>query len=237
MKVSKLSYVIAVLLAVIAGVAVYFYQVTADQRAMAGKEATTVVIAKQDIPAGTKVANALSQGWLSQQSYPVAALPEGTVSTIDDSNSGLLLNHAITKGHLLLRAELGDTASATSQLKVPEGKIAISVNLDDPSRVANFVVPGSHVVVFYTNGSNTKQSVLLPDVEVLAVGAVSTANAGATPQPVSSLITLAVDNLMAKKIILAQHNGSLYFGLINPDAVIDPGNTLDVKQLPGGESK
>jgi hypothetical protein len=42
---------------------------------------------------------------------------------------------------------------------------------------------------------------------------------------------------MAKKIILAQHNGNLYFGLINSGTVIDPGNTLDIQQIPGGGTK
>jgi Flp pilus assembly protein CpaB len=89
------------------------------------------------------------------------------------------------------------------------------------------------VVLYYTNAENTKQSVLLPEVNVLAVGATSTVNQGATPQPASSLITLAVDNLQAKKIILAQKNGSIYFGLLNKTTVVDPGATLDIKQITG----
>lgn len=233
MKVSKLSYVIAILLAVIAGVAVYFYQATADQRAIAGKEASTVLIAKSDIAAGVKLADAQSQGWIKLESYPTAALPAGTISVVNSTNQELVFNHAITKGHILLSAELGTKADATSQIIVPDGMIAISVNVDDPSRVANFLVPGSRVVLYFTNSDNTKQSVLLPEVNVLAVGATSTANAGAAPQAASSLITLAVDNLMAKKIILAQKNGSIYFGLLNKTTVVDPGNTLDIKQITG----
>lgn len=233
MKVSKLSYVIAVLLAVIAGVAVYFYQTTADQRAIAGKEATTVLIAKSDIPAGVRLADAQAQGWIKQENYPTAALPSGTLSVVNSTNQDFVFSRAISKGHILLVAELGTKADATSQIAVPDDKIAITVNVDDPSRVANFLVPGSRVVLFYTNADNTKQSVLLPEVNVLAVGAVSTANAGATPQPASSLITLALDNLEAKKVILAQKNGSLYFGLLNKTTVVDPGNPLDIKQISG----
>ena len=236
MKVSKLSYVIAVVIAVIAGVAVYFYQTTADERALAGNQATTVLIAKGDIAAGTKLADAQTQGLLTQQSYPSAALPQGTVTTVDSTNQDLVLNHAVTKGHILLGAELGTRADATSQIVVPDGKVAISVNVDDPSRVANFLVPGSRVILYYTSADNSKQSVLLPEVDVLAVGATSTANAGAAPQAVSSLITLAVDNLQAKKIILAQKNGSIYFGLLNKTTLIDPGQVLDIKQLPGSSS-
>ena len=237
MKVSKLSYVIAVLIAVLAGVAVYFYQATADQRALAGKEATTVLIVKSDIAAGTKLADAQAQGWLSQESYPTAALPQGTVSVVDSSNQDLVLNHAVTKGHILLAAELGTHADATSQIVVPDGMVAVSVNVDDPSRVANFLVPGSRVVLYYNSGDNSKESVLLPEVDVLAVGATSTANAGAAPQAASSLITLALTNLDAKKVILAQHNGTIYFGLLNKTTVIEPGNVLDIKQIPGSSSK
>ena len=236
MKVSKLSYVIAVLLAAIAGIAVYFYQTTADQRAIAGQEATTVLIAKSDIAAGVKLADAQAQGLIKQESYPTAALPAGTIAVVNSTNQELVLNHAVTKGHILLGAELGTHADATSQIVVPDGMIALSVNVDDPSRVANFLVPGSRVVLYYSSGDNTKVSVLLPEVDVLAVGATSTANTGATPQAASSLITLAVDNNEAKKILLAQRNGSLYFGLLNKTTVIDPGLVLDIKQLPGSSS-
>ena len=67
-----------------------------------------------------------------------------------------------------------NVAEAVSPLGIPEGKMAISVNLTDPDRVAGFVNPGSQVAVFLTgNDGQTGQPftrMLFDRVMVLGVG-------------------------------------------------------------------
>jgi pilus assembly protein CpaB len=68
-------------------------------------------------------------------------------------------------------------------LTIPEGKMAISVQLTDPARVAGFVSPGAEVAVFINaepeeidtqTGATTKlpdfTRLLLPRVQVIGVG-------------------------------------------------------------------
>ena len=121
----------------------------------------------------------------------------------------------------------------------------MSLNLDDPARVAGFVQPGSNVVVFLTtrerSGASTGQQttrVLLPSVEVIATGATTvvtkTTTSGDTAQTEQlpkALLTLAVDQEQAQKIVFAQSQGPVTFGLLDPDSptinVEDPGTTAD----------
>ncbi len=63
----------------------------------------------------------------------------------------------------------------TSTLSVPDGLLAISVQLGDPERVAGFVAPGSDVTIFATvsggtDGASEFTQVLLPEVQVIGVG-------------------------------------------------------------------
>ena len=76
-------------------------------------------------------------------------------------------------GQQILSQQFGSTAT-TSGLPIPEGKMAVSVQLGDPERVAGFVQPGSEVAVFAVTqeigGDLRTSQVLLPRVQVIAAG-------------------------------------------------------------------
>jgi pilus assembly protein CpaB len=233
MKISKYSYLIAIVLAVLAGVAVYAYQSTADSRALAGKQPVTVLMAKADIPAGVKLQDALAQGALKLENFPAGTVPAEALGNVDSTNGQLVVNHAIAAGQLVLSTELGDTAAATTQIQVPNGMVAVSVNADDPSRVANFLVPGSKVVLYWTAGDNKLSHVLFPSADVLAVGAVSTASTNTGQSGSANLITLSLPPTDAQRLVLATRTGSLYFGLLSDSTVISSGSSITPDKLLG----
>ena len=233
MKISKYSYLIAIVLAVLAGVAVYAYQSSADSRALAGKQPVTVLMAKADIPAGVKLQDALAQGALKLENFPAGTVPAEALGNVDSTNGQLVVNHAIAAGQLVLSTELGDTAAATTQIQVPNGMVAVSVNADDPSRVANFLVPGSKVVLYWTAGDNKLSHVLFPSADVLAVGAVSTASTNTGQSGSANLITLSLPPADAQRLVLATRTGSLYFGLLSDTTVISSGSSITPDKLLG----
>jgi pilus assembly protein CpaB len=152
-------------------------------------------------------------------------------------------NHAIT---------------ATTNLPIPKGMIAISVQLSDPERVAGNVYPGSRVAIFASglggpghpiggagagiasgDAADSEVAVLLPNVLVLNVGdpvqSTSTTTDSSGNQTSETLprtlLTLAVNQKDAEKIILAQGSGSsdpLTLGLLTSTSQIKqgPGTTL-----------
>ncbi|MFM7030403.1 MAG: Flp pilus assembly protein CpaB [Micrococcales bacterium] len=234
MKVSKLSYIVAIVVAVLAGIAVYVYQSTADTRALAGKQAVNVIVAKADLNVGVKLSDAVAQGLVKYEAFPQGAVPSDALTSIDETLANKMVSRAIGAGQLVLGSELADFAVPNAQIQVPSGNIAVSVSMDDASRVASFVVPGSHVVVYWTKNDASESRVLLADANVLAVGSTSTTNANANSTTTSSLVTLALQPTDASRLILASKTGSLYFGLLAADTTVQPGSGTTDANLLGG---
>ena len=117
-------------------------------------------------------------------------------------------------------------------LTIPDGDIAVSVNLSDTGRVSGFVSPGAKVAVFLT----TKDDGVLPDAtrlvlgeaQVIAVGettVVSTTKtdpegAQTTEQLPKTLFTLALSQDEAQKVAFAASRGELSFGLLNDSSEV-----------------
>ena len=228
MRVTKTTYIVAIILAVLAGLAVYWYQATADSRALAGKQAVNVVVAKGDLAVGLTLGDAVAQGLVGYEAFPTASVPSDALKTVDTSNNSLVVSRAIGAGQLVLGSELADYANLNSQIQIPDGNVAISVNVDDAARVANFVAPGSQVAVYWTPTDATQSRVLLPDASVLAIGATSTVNAtanqGAGAQGGNaSLVTFSLTPSQAARVVLATKTGSLYLALLSKNTVVAPG--------------
>jgi pilus assembly protein CpaB len=233
MKISRISYIVAIVLALIAGVAVYAYQVSADQRALQGKAAVQVYVSQQDIPVGVKLSDIYLQGLAKKENFPADSIPVGAITDITTANGDLVVSHPITKGQLLLDSQVGTQAAAASQIVVPDGQVAVSVNVDDSQRVANFLVPGAQVVVYYTAADRTSVRVLLPRADIIAVGNTSTSNATGTGTVASPLVTLALPPADAARVVLATHNGTVYFGLLSKTTTVAPGSGVALPNLFG----
>ena len=126
-------------------------------------------------------------------------------------------------------------------LTVPSGKIAISVELSDPAKVGSFLRPGLFITVFNTvdtNGTATdlpagtatdlpvrETRVLLTKVQVLGIAgytAVEEVDATIT-ETTMFLVTLAVTQNEAERLVHAIQTGTLYFGLLSADTLVVPG--------------
>jgi Flp pilus assembly protein CpaB len=125
-----------------------------------------------------------------------------------------------------------------SGLNIPQNSLAISISVDDVARVANFVVPGSRVVIFST-GNDSKRSesvtrILVSDALVLAIGSqVSTPPSG-TQVVTSPLVTIAVSPFEAGQLIHASQNTKLSLALVHansPDSVALPSYGISTANL------
>jgi pilus assembly protein CpaB len=124
--------------------------------------------------------------------------------------------------------------------------VAISVSLSDPARVAGFVNPGSDVAIFVsgTLGGQPYTRLLLPKVGVIGVGpntSVANSTAGSTDgtgtqnteQVPTTLLTLAVTQQEAQKVLFAQGNGQLAFALTTDSSKVAPGPATTLAGLFG----
>lgn len=219
-----LPIVLAVVLAVIAAGIVFFYTRGAEQRVLDEQQPQTVLVSTGTIPAGMPLGDAVSGGLVESTQVPATMTPAGAISAVTPENTGLLALNTINPGQILLTSSFVAELPDVQAVPVPDGMLAISINLGDPQRVGNFVRPGSEVVIFDTysaageEGGGTLTRVLLPKVTVLAVGDATSAATnpdGSTgAQAPSALLTLALDQTDAEKVIYASQSGSLYLGLL-----------------------
>jgi len=145
-----LTIILAIVLAMIGTGAVLIYVKRADQRAIAGQKAVSVLVATRQVPAGTLAGTALREGLLTEQKLPAESVPADAVSSIGPDLSGLALSSALPSGALLLRPMLVTKVEAATGLAIPAGKVAITVQMCLQKAVAGFVKPGSEIAVFNT---------------------------------------------------------------------------------------
>lgn len=188
-----LAVLAAVVLALLGAGSVMAYASSADQRALAGQRAVEVFVTTDVVPAGTTASEAVSAGLLQRTLIASKGVPAGVLTEVDDSSEEVATTD-IAAGEIVLARRFGTERAASAALVVPEGQVAITVELSDPGRVSAFLRPGSDIVVYDTftardaeggefvpsgvglsgePGSVNATRVLLPAAEVLAVGAVT----------------------------------------------------------------
>ncbi|HEX3930694.1 MAG TPA: Flp pilus assembly protein CpaB [Nocardioides sp.] len=247
----KLLLILAVFVAVIGTALVFVYVQSADNRANSKYDTVEVLKATQNIAQGESYDTALAAGKLSLQPVPQSQLNDGYESSTT-ALKGKFAAGAIYPGQQIIAAQFtanNSSIAATSNLPIPKGMIAVTVQLSDPDRVAGNVYPGSHVAIFATGlggpghtvsglgagaGSGDEETALmLSNVLVLNVGdpvqasSTTTDEAGnvSTETLPRTLLTLAVDQSEAQKVILASKSSpdSLTFGLLISTSQIHKG--------------
>ncbi|MCW2817244.1 MAG: hypothetical protein JWR42_31 [Marmoricola sp.] len=238
----KVLLAVAAVIAALGTLLVFLYVHGADTRADARYSAVTVLRATKQIDAGETVAAAQTTGKITSGSISQQDVLAGALTSLD-SVADKVATTTILPGEQLVTGKFGATGSATTGLTIPKGRLAISVNLSDPAQaVAGFVTPGDKVTVFMTvtgdkGGAQTRM--LLPSVQVIAVGAttavpVATDPAAATPaaEPVAkTVMTLALTQDEAERVIFATRNGDLAFGLINNDSQVSASGGVSMANL------
>ena len=222
----KALLLVAAVIAAVGTLLVFLYVRGADTRADQRYDAVQVLRVVKPIAAGETVEAAQSAGKIESGSVSKKdLLPDALTGT--QPIAGKVATTNIYPGEQLVSSKFGATG-ATNGLAIPKGKIAISINLSDPSRVAGFVNPGDKVAIFLTQGDSAR--LLLPNVTVIGAGTTTVttttttdpSGAQSTEQLPKTLLTLAVSQQDAERVLLAQKLGELAFGLLNDDSVVAP---------------
>lgn len=208
---------IALVVALVGAVAVVGYARAADSRAVAGQQTVDVYLSTAKVPAGTTAQEAVNRKLIVLKPVVAKGVPAGALTTIDPQTAGLVASSAIMPGEVVLASRFARAGTKDTKPKasngVPQGMVAITATLADPQRVAPFLTPGSHIVIYDSfNPRDAKATlplpdggklqdavsgvrvtrVLLDDVVVIGVGSAKAA-AGTTPTPAPSGDTNAPD--------------------------------------------
>jgi len=229
MKRRPILIVLALLLALIGTGAVYFYVHSADSRAVNGLKATTVLVATKQIPAGTPWSAVAAGGYASTESVPASAAPASALSSISANvASSSVATFSIEPGQILVREAFGEKPSAVGVLTIPSPLQALTISVPANADVAGYVQNGSQVAVYSINqlqkstindqlgGTPYISKILLPRVSVLAVSAAapSSVNGSSASSAGTVLVTLALTQQQAERVVLAQKLGDLYLALL-----------------------
>jgi pilus assembly protein CpaB len=225
--------IVALFVAAAGTTLVLLYVQGINARATAEQQPVMVLTATGRIESGETLAAAQAAGKVDLSEWPTAKVLPDAVS----SAQGLQDRVAVTTifpGEQIITGKLGESGDQ-DLISIPEGKLAISVQLSDPARVAGFVRPGSEVAIFVTGTPTLKSpngttrtlpdtsKVLLRTVEVIGVGqttvlsttTTSPTGAETTEQIPTTILTLAVTQEEAERIFVAGQGGELAFGLLN----------------------
>lgn len=221
---------VAVVIAALGTTLVVLYVQGIDARATAGQQMVEVLTATDVIEPGESVADAQQAGKFEKSEVVRDDLTEGALSSTN-AIDGLVAIGTIFPGQQIIAQQFGKAGSEET-LTIPDDKLAVSVELTDPERVAGFVTPGSHVAIFVSadpelykpDGTTQKlpqyTGLLLPDVQVIGVGTTSVSaqttkdeDGETTEQIPRTILTVAVDQGQAQRLIYAARNGDVSFAL------------------------
>jgi pilus assembly protein CpaB len=235
--------IVAALIATLGTGMVFLYVRGADARAEAGQAPVQVLKAVSRIEPGETMSAAQAAGKIQLATVPRAQVLTGAVDSAGGLEDKVALSTIYPKEQIIT-AKFG-SAGEQSNLTIPDGSLAVSVNLSDTGRVSGFVSPGADVAVFLTTSGDAKlpdaTRLLLPTAQVIAVGETTvvattkTDEAGAqtVEQLPKTLFTLALTQDEAEKVTFAASRGDLSFGLLNDKTKVKAGPGVQTQNLFG----
>jgi Flp pilus assembly protein CpaB len=226
---------LAVALGVLASMAVFTYVRGVQRQQKATSNDVTVIVAKQDIPAGTNLDDAMNGGELVSKSVPESTLIPGAVNDLTQLK-GRVTTSTVLAGEQVTTARLqGSDANTGGLLQIHDGFEALTLSLPAPQAGGGYIAANDHVTIYaqltdvkILKGSLAQllkgqlpssegQSIgdwtvtLVPDVRVLKV-------LGATSEGSTSSLQLALELKPedALRVILANEEGHVWLALLPP---------------------
>ncbi len=240
----KILLVVAAVVAALGATLVFLYAQGAENRAVAQFQTVEVLSAAQRIERGEPMDDALAAGKVTLEAVTVDEVLEGAGAD-DEAFAGQVALTTVYPGEQLLPVKFGaaDEVESTSTLPVPEGKVAIAVSLTDQGRVGSFTRPGSEVAIYLSavpeDDSPAYTRMLLPRVTVIGAGSTTqvrsapatTEDGAAAEQLPNTLLTLAVAQREAEKVLFAQDAGTLSFALLPAKGELEDTGGVDAANL------
>jgi hypothetical protein len=147
--------IVAVVLAVGGGLALFLYTQGADARAAAGQTMESVYVLTDDIPQGTT--GAAVKDHLQVERLPKMAIQPGIVTDLA-SVSALVTNADLLKGDQLVKLRFSDPkslAATTGTVPVPKAMQQVTIPLVVDRVVGGAVQAGSTVGIVYSSNTQT----------------------------------------------------------------------------------
>lgn len=231
MKKRATAAIAAGVLALLGVLVLVLYAQGANDRAFKGASLVTVVRITQDVGSGTSAADLGSSTEIAK--LPEASVPDGAVTNLSQV-AGLSTNASVHKGEVLLKSRMaaaGDRGKGITG--VPKGYQEVSIALDSQNSVGGVLKVGDRVGVIVTAElkDTSAQVTNFALNQVLVTKVQSTLGGGDKTNLTSTMITLAVKELNAEKIVHGQKWGTVWLTLQNADTDTSGGKLITGKDV------
>lgn len=226
MKSRMLAGVSAVVLAIIGAVLIVTYAQGADQRAMKDMDPTGVLVVVKAVPAGSSLDVVRTS--VTVQQVPATAVSKSALKNLDAS-AGKVAAVDLVPGEQLLAERLvaPEDSKSSGAAKVPAGLQEVTFELEAKRVVGGRLEAGDHVGIGFSFGAGADKTkpgeptsqITLRKVLVTAVQRAPQpspkAAEGVNPQDTTLpqglfMVTVAVNDIDATKIIYSSNNGDLW---------------------------
>ena len=222
---------------VVAAAATYgVYRYVENAKASTQIATLPVVVAARDIPEGS----AIDRLAVTVAQWPAPTVPAGVFANID-SVAGRVSRVTIFKGEAIVPGRLApDGTSPGLEVKIPPGKRAMSVRINDVSGVGGMIQPNSRVDILLTlnpteGNSERTAKLFMENMKILAMGA--QVQRGDDGRPIQTTVaTLEVSPEEAERLAIGASQGQIQLvlrGYGDPDSVDTRGaRARDLVDLP-----
>jgi len=185
------------------------------QKAMA--KTVYIVVAANDLPLGSKI----DPGDLKLTRWSADSIPDGAFMNPSQVAGAFVKNQFVTNEPIVAaKLFLGQKTAGVMPLLIPPGMRAVSVQVDEVSDIAGFILPHAHVDILVAvanqgGGGSDKpfSKIVLQNVEVLAV-AQEVEKKKDEPELVK-VVTVLVTPQDSERLALATREGVLHLAMRN----------------------
>ena len=247
---------LAVLLAVLAAAAVILYTNGVKKEAASGGNLQVVIVATQDIPAGSALDPLIEQGAFKELNVPVEAVVQGAVPSVSDLRGQTTTTPIVANEQLATSSLSSGEQVQGGMIGISKDHVAVTIKMAAPEGGDGHIQRGDNVTVYATftgvsmvkgtlaqlasptstATTTTKQDLpdftgtLIPTVKVLDI-INPTVDANGVQTGDSITITLDLTKKDAQNLVFAQQNGQIWLGLLPPG---ENGQQLPASQVPVG---
>jgi Flp pilus assembly protein CpaB len=230
--------IISIVLAVAAAGALLAYTAHVRDSANAGTNAIKVIVATHEVPVGTTVDQAESNGYLSYQTVRQSDLADGAVTSFA-AVSGQVITQSLYSGDQLTVNRVGQPKSQTAAYRVTGNFRAVRVPFNPNSGLLDDLQVNDHVDVMtsYRKNDTIITYLAAPNALVLQVnlpdssgGLTNGASQGSVMLAVSEQQSLFIANALANSSG-GQSSNNIWLALVGASGATYP--TIIVPALPG----
>jgi pilus assembly protein CpaB len=217
LKLSKGLLIVGLLLGLATAFILYTYLNTLQDPIAAAVPHSDVVIAKNTIPAHTRI----SADMLEVRSYPVDMIHPEAGRDISLFVGGIARSEIVRGEQILSSRIYTEERSATLSYRIPENMRAVAIPVNEVTGVAGYITPGDTVDVLLTienekiNDGAVTTFTLLQKVSVMAIGELPREVEDDESRLVST-VTLMVTPEQAEVLAFSYQSGSFHLVLRSP---------------------